>query len=874
MFQTVRKSFSVFLATVFLVGGLFGSTLTAFAAPSAGSIAVNDKVRHTVCHALSDQALAYYTEGNTYEDLIQLDGKYAPDDSASAIGSALFNRLQSMMKLTNTVSYSSLLDYWDKTDANGGSSGSWLFYSDRLETTGDSTNREHVWPKSRGNFGEGGAGSDLHHLRPTNASVNSTRSNYTMGDVRSKTGYTIRKYADPKNSSSTVLWYISDYRVNGSDGLVEVADNIKGDVARIYLYLFVTYGSANSNKNLYTTYGSYGSGGNDGKKVIESLATLLEWNRLDPVDEWEMRRNDLCQDVQGNRNVFIDYPELAWYLFNLEDEMPFMNTPSGNAHGTSIGYVVNAESSNDNFGTVAIEGRTITATPKSGYYVSGYTVTYGSADVTRAGNTFSVVPYADCTIMVEFQARDTVQMNLISDGAVFQTASAYTGRPFDLPLVSAPEGWTFLGWITEELPETNIRPVTIYNSEITPTGETTLYALFTRTENATGTGNWTRMETDAVMAPGLQIVFACPEKEVVAGTVSGSFLQTVDCKAFSGNIITALPDEALVYTVGGQAGAWTFTSGIGQLYTSAAKNVNFSSQGTGTWAVSIASGSATVTSTTASCGILQYNASQPRFNTYTSNQMKLGIYYLDGTSGETRYSSGAKYNAHTHQMIHEAVQAATCTESGHAEYWYCADCGNAYLDEEGIDQVYREDMELPALGHALASHKGKAPTCTEIGWSEYVTCSRCNYTTYAEIPKRGHSFGEEWLSNEEMHWKDCRNLCGEKAGESEHVYEDDEDADCDVCGYVRTIETKEEETTLEESSEETTEAATETESESEEEIISPVTIGEDADVSRQTPGGTDNGGSPLPWILGGSALLLAGAGAGIFLGIRKKKRVK
>lgn len=56
---------------------------------------------------------------------------------------------------------------------------------------------------------------------------------------------------------------------------------------------------------------------NNGKRVIESLDTLLLWCALDPVDTWEMEQNDRIQEIQGNRNVFIDYPALAWQLFGL-----------------------------------------------------------------------------------------------------------------------------------------------------------------------------------------------------------------------------------------------------------------------------------------------------------------------------------------------------------------------------------------------------------------------------------------------------------------------------------------------------------------------------------------------------------------------------
>ena len=66
---------------------------------------------------------------------------------------------------------------------------------------------------------------------------------------------------------------------------------------------------------------------NSGKKVIEDLDTLLLWCENDPVDTWEMERNNLTEEVQGNRNVFIDYPELAWQLFS-RDLPTGMSTPT------------------------------------------------------------------------------------------------------------------------------------------------------------------------------------------------------------------------------------------------------------------------------------------------------------------------------------------------------------------------------------------------------------------------------------------------------------------------------------------------------------------------------------------------------------------
>ena len=116
------------------------------------------------------------------------------------------------------------------TDTQRGYDNCTLFYSD---VDSKDFNREHVWPKSRGSFYQSGAGADLHHLRPTNTNVNSTRGNMTMGNV-------VGVISNPKTydyGGQTVLWY------SPSDDLVEIRDEVKGDVARIFLYVYVRWES-------------------------------------------------------------------------------------------------------------------------------------------------------------------------------------------------------------------------------------------------------------------------------------------------------------------------------------------------------------------------------------------------------------------------------------------------------------------------------------------------------------------------------------------------------------------------------------------------------------------------------------------------------
>ena len=92
---------------------------------------------------------------------------------------------------------------------------------------------------------------------------------------------------------------------------------------------------------------------------------------------------------------------------------------------------------------------------------------------------------------------------------------------------------------------------------------------------------------------------------------------------------------------------------------------------------------------------------------------------------------GGKYgkrNLNNHALVHYDAQAPTCTEKGWNAYETCSRCDHTTY------------AELPALNHDLKQHAAKAPTCTEIGWDAYKTCSRCDYTTYAELPALNHDY--------------------------------------------------------------------------------------------------------------------------------------
>jgi len=81
-----------------------------------------------------------------------------------------------------------------------------------------------------------------------------------------------------------------------------IRDEVKGDIARILFYMATMYFdlSLNDDPASISAYKSMGI-----------LSTLLEWNELDPVDDFEKNRNEVIYSYQKNRNPFIDYPEFA-----------------------------------------------------------------------------------------------------------------------------------------------------------------------------------------------------------------------------------------------------------------------------------------------------------------------------------------------------------------------------------------------------------------------------------------------------------------------------------------------------------------------------------------------------------------------------------
>lgn len=172
---------------------------------------------------------------------------------------------------------------------------------DNTWASGTYWNREHVWPQSLSNelFGESGAGSDIHHIRPEDPSVNGGRGNSPFAEL---------------DETSTWLSNNRDTNCYKKDGYFEPRSDAKGDVARILMYLYMHYSNevtANTNFNyagnlVITKVVHTNSGTNQAAWDL-----LMDWNELDPVDTFESNRNNYCASVTGVRNPFVDHSEFA-----------------------------------------------------------------------------------------------------------------------------------------------------------------------------------------------------------------------------------------------------------------------------------------------------------------------------------------------------------------------------------------------------------------------------------------------------------------------------------------------------------------------------------------------------------------------------------
>ena len=217
---------------------------------------------------------------------------YAPAIGKS--GTALRTSLNQIIRTNTKLTYDQVWEALKLTDQDPNNTNNViLLYSgtSRAKSLNDGNpddwNREHVWAKSHGDFGTAtGPGTDIHHLRPTDVTVNSDRGNkdFDLGGTQSVEA--------PGNYTDADSW--------------EPRNADKGDVARMIFYMAIRYEGGDGFANLEVN----DSVSNGTNPYIGKLSVLRQWNIQDPPSTFEKRRNQVIYDTyQHNRNPFIDHPE-------------------------------------------------------------------------------------------------------------------------------------------------------------------------------------------------------------------------------------------------------------------------------------------------------------------------------------------------------------------------------------------------------------------------------------------------------------------------------------------------------------------------------------------------------------------------------------
>lgn len=144
-------------------------------------------------------------------------------------------------------------------------------------------NAEHTWPQSKfsNRYDKEMQKSDVHHLYPTDSKMNGIRGNYAFGEVAQDAN---TKLPCTKGGARF------GQSTSGDNPVFEPPTTHRGNVARSLFYFSIKY---------------------DLPIDAHQEAYLRKWNKEDPVDAEEADRNEKIFALQGSRNPFVDYPELA-----------------------------------------------------------------------------------------------------------------------------------------------------------------------------------------------------------------------------------------------------------------------------------------------------------------------------------------------------------------------------------------------------------------------------------------------------------------------------------------------------------------------------------------------------------------------------------
>ena len=413
------------------------------------------------------------------------------------------------------------------------------------------------------------------------------------------------------------------------------------------------------------------------------------------------------------------------------------------AYTDDASYTVTAVSNNTAYGTVSVNGNKITATPKTGYYVSDAQVTSGTATVSINGNVITVNPSSDCTVKVIFAVKPQLTVNFMACGASAGSQTAYINDTITLPTTAtAVNGYTFVGWVGSQVAETTEKPEFYApGAEYTVTANATLYALYTRTEGsseiiyqivAEPITDWTGKyvitcgkDTSMYVLKGLSGDTSY-ESASAGGTVSfASTGMTLDNGVLK-NVGNAYVFEAAAAGTGYSLKNLSTNTYMGSYNSYLYSRSSYSSSYC-VWDLEYDTYQICMKVSNAASSNYPYmvkgsNAYFVINSSYTNNKTQL---WKQTTASTTYYNTNPSAQSHTHTAaaaVQENVVAPTCTAAGsYDEVVYCSTCG---------EELSRTHKTVAALGHnpgASVQENYVAPTATaDGGYDTVVYCTRCS----------------------------------------------------------------------------------------------------------------------------------------------------
>ena len=751
--------------------------------------------------AIADSSTTSYYSGNYYNSI-----------DTSLRGDDFRDKLENLITTTHTTytvynggSSLALNNVFDKTDKNPNGSGMVLFYTGTVVSSFSSSgaNREHVWPKNGGKAfsAESECGSDAHHLRPCDQTLNSSRGSLSYGEVTDSV---------VKQGGSTSYGNLC-YR---SGSFFYPGEGYRGATARILMYVQTRWG----NKfNLQFVDGAGHS------KTIGDFKTLMKWHLEELPTQEEINRNQAVYEIQGNRNPFIDHPEYAAYIYS-EAGSYYAN------NGTTMANEVNALLANNNpyGGQTNVEPTKLTLDEYS------CTLEVGQSRALTLG----VVP-ANGNKSVTWESKNNSVATVDQNGKI---TAVSTGTATIAAVSNVNANVAAYCVVTVVRPrsvvmvEVDGTPTkTVYNAgdKFDPTG-LTVTALFDSGDVETvplADCKWTDGNTlEETLSAGTTTV-KCSYKGVTSDDiVSGITVNKVVAAQKTITITRSSFDASGSYAWHD----WTADgiSGVGFIYAGTKDCLQMNSGKDGETFINTSQLVGGIKSVTLKLDTSKTKGNK-QFTLFTSTKAFSQTSSFDGSRGAQTTSGGSvtweingndtffalqytdsgvvyiesitiTYGNAAEECEHvagewETENAATCAAEG-SRVQKCTKCGIvlkreilskvAHIAGEWIETaqptcsatgtkvqkctqcgMVLKTETVDKIAHSLVHHEAKAATCSAVGYEAYDECENCDYTTYREIARLAHTEGE---------WQVTESTCTTDGGRVQR---------CSVCNEVLHSET-------------------------------------------------------------------------------------